>query len=116
MDHFSSRFESYNDEGVSVGVAVGDAEVDWKGHIAGSLFHRAQLIGKAYDLHVLPGIEVYDETHLTKAQCQAMVDEIEFVIEVVNDPLLRTSVKPLHDASLECSRSPFDARLIVSGP
>jgi hypothetical protein len=115
-DRLTAGTEFTTGEGVDVGVAPSGDEVEWLGFIEGPLFVRAQCIAEAYKLHVLSGIEFYDESQPVKAQCESLVEEIAFVSGVVNDDALRDALVVLRDAALRVVRSPTEMLLVLAGP
>lgn len=57
------------------------------------LWHRLRMVAAAYDLHLLPVLDgSSDPVFLNATQCAALVDEIDFVAALVDDPLLMTEL------------------------
>lgn len=91
MEEYKDRFvaETYSDdEPVCFGIRLRGKEVEWLTDMPEILFNRCQSIARAYSLHLLPSINYYQPTRLSKAQCQTLVSELEFIQSVVNDSLL----------------------------
>src|SRR5438477_2646333 len=109
---FSDRFRSDSyaeDEPVAIS-ANGQAH-----SVPERLFTRLQQIAGAYELHLLPSIDIYTRTVLDGERCEAFVDEVAFVAEVVNDPLLRPHVDQLIALGKSCL-SRGNAELTIDGP
>jgi len=81
-----------------------------------SLFARAQAIARAYNLHLLPTIELYCETSLHKDQCATLVAELSFVSEVVNDDLLAHYLREALQVVRACANCDGPAAVLVEGP
>ncbi len=80
------------------------------------LFARAQSIARAYNLHLLPVIEVYAETTLNKAQCVTLLEEVQFVGRVVNDHLLAEHLLALEQMLVAGVNSSGPAAILIEGP
>ena len=111
MTDFTDRFasETYlNDEGVTV--SVGELS-----HVLPErLFARAQLVAEAYNLHLLPSIELYSRTSFNPEQCATLVDELAFIRSVLSDTLLQPHVYRLLEIAEQCRRS--HSNMIIEGP
>jgi len=79
------------------------------------LFVRAQCIARAYELHLLPTIEIYRKTKLTCAQCERLLDETAFVATVSNDELLEAHLGRIQETVAACVRHPGRV-LSIEGP
>ena len=53
------------------------------------LFARAQCLARAYEMHVLPTVDIYTRTRPNRVQCETLLDKINFIAMVSNDELLR---------------------------
>jgi hypothetical protein len=112
-DNFSDRFEPERyaeDEPVRL-TAAGRT---W--NIPERLFVRMQQLASAYDLHLLPALEVYGKTQLNGQQAAALVEELAFVRDLVDDAALRPHLDAWISMALACSRSSLPAHLEVEGP
>jgi len=113
-DRFADRLlaDTYrNDEGVRLD--YGDLERAV--FVPERLFGRAQCLARAYDLHLLPAIDIYTKTRLDRAQCEVLLDEIVFVARVSNDELLRVHLARIQDvvaSSVRLAR----CELCIEGP
>lgn len=81
-----------------------------------SLFARAQAIGCAYDLHLLPAIEIYAETSLIKEQCATLLEEVRFIKRVVNDDLLAEYLRKVEQLLSAGVNSAGPAAVLIEGP
>jgi len=81
-----------------------------------SLFVRAQAIARAYNLHLLPTIELYGETSLLKDQCATLMAELSFVSEVVNDDLLAHHLREVLQVVRACADCAGPAAVLFEGP
>jgi hypothetical protein len=80
------------------------------------LFARAQSIARAYNLHLLPAIEMYAETSLDKAQCSTLLDEVRFVGRVVKDDLLVGRLREVEGVLSVCVNCAGPAAVLIEGP
>jgi hypothetical protein len=80
------------------------------------LFHRAQQIARAYELHLLPTIDIYCRTVLVKDQCRVLLEELELIISVVRDALLESNITRVKNVVEQCTRHPADSSLVIEGP
>ena len=113
MESFSNRFTAQRyaaDEPVTVGALGRDHDIPER------LFARAQAIASAYELHLLPSIEIHSRTGLNRQQCAALVDELAFLRSIISDPLLSDHLKQLSLFADSCRRSPVEAELTIEGP
>ncbi len=113
MDNYDDRFsaERYRaDENVSL-IAGGVSRA-----IPERLFSRAQQIGAAYELHLLPAIEIHDSTILSRDQCRALANEVAFIREIVSDPLLERYLTEIQELADGCWRSAIERVLVIQGP
>jgi len=106
-----------HDEPVAAGPIAATPRYSGWVSISERLFVRMKNLADAYELHVLPGIETYGDNVLNRERAGTLVEELEFLATVVNDPLLLPHIEALRDAALECTRSPFpDSELGIEGP
>lgn len=106
-----------HDEPIAAGPVAAKPKYEGWVSIPERLFARMQHLAKAYELHVLPGIEPYGDNVLNRERAGTLVEELEFLATVVNDSLLLPHIRALRDAALECTRSPFrDSELGIEGP
>lgn len=92
MNRFDDRLdaERYADDpafGVGLGEGTpGDQDSAW---IPERLLARVVALGRAYELHLLPLIEEHEQVHFNSQQAESLAGEVAFVLERVDDPLLR---------------------------
>jgi hypothetical protein len=79
------------------------------------LFGRAQSVARAYELHLLPTIDIYSRTRLNRPQCETLLDEINFIAMVSNDELLREHLGRLQRLVSACVAAP-QRDLFIEGP
>jgi len=119
MEEYKDRFlaETYSDDQpVCFGIKKRGKDVEWLAEMPESLFDRCQSIARAYSLHLLPSINYYQPTRLSKAQCSTLVEEVEFIESVVKDSLLEKYLPEFKAAILRCVRLPFDVEAVIEGP
>ena len=106
-----------HDEPVSAGLLARKPKYDGWVSIPERLFVRMKYLADAYELHVLPGLETHGDNVLNRERAETLIEELEYLGTVVNDPLLLPHIAALRDAALECTRSPFPgSQLGVEGP
>ena len=113
MDRLRDRFtpERYtDDEPVTVGALGQEHDIPER------LFTRAQQIASAYELHLLPALDIYTRTELTREQCHTLVDELIFIRDLISDPLLDQHLGAVLALADACRHSGELAMLTVEGP
>jgi len=113
MESFSNRFTAQRyaaDEPVTVGALGRDHDIPER------LFTRAQAIASAYELHLLPTIDIHDRTGLNRQQCATLLDELAFLRSIISDPLLADHLQHLSQLAESCKQSPVEAQLTIEGP
>jgi hypothetical protein len=113
MTELTDRFVSdryARDESVRITAAGGAHSVPER------LFGRAQKVAEAYELHLLPTIDPYARTQLTKEQCRTLGEELAFIRSVVSDTLLQSHLDRLLELARECVTSPFASEFLIEGP
>ena len=80
------------------------------------LFARAQSIARAYNLHLLPAIEIYAETSLNKSQCETLLEEIRFIGSVIHDDLLVDHLRRIEQMLSAGVDSAGPAAVLIEGP
>jgi hypothetical protein len=113
-DRFTDRFlaDTYGrDEGVQLDYGdVSSAVV-----VPERLFGRAQCIARAYELRLLPTIDIYSKTRLNRGQCETLLDEIAFIGMVANDDLLREYLDRVRGVVAACIGVPQRELIIIRG-
>jgi hypothetical protein len=116
-DRFGDRLDPATyaqDEPVGAGTSP-----DFSGwvYVSDRLFARMQHLARAYDLHVLPGLHPYDRNELDHDRTASLIDELEFLTEVVNDPVLLEAITVLRNAASLATRNPLTStRFFIEGP
>jgi hypothetical protein len=108
QDRFADRLEpaTYTDDDEVVGVFETDpAEADalW---LSARLFRRLTNVARAYELHALPLLDDPDPVRLNRARSEAVLDEIAFVAERLDDPVAAGMAQALADYLTVRSRRP----------
>jgi len=119
MDRYRDRTDSstyQRDEPVGVGPEAGDSNYDGWIWIPERLFARMQHIARAYELHVLSRLDPYDRNVLGREQTETLVDEIEFISEILQDEALTGELQRFRGVALHVARQPMRISLIVEGP
>ena len=86
-DRFADRLDpaTYADDDETVGVfesGPSDEDSLW---LSARVFRRLTYVAKAYELHALPMLDDPDPVALNRPRCEAVIDEIEFVAERLDD-------------------------------
>ena len=118
MGEYQDRFDApryATDETVSL-TLDGASASDGAFTMPERLFSRAQQIAAAYELHLLPVIDCYDETRLSREQIRTLADELAFIRSVVTDPLLDFYLQGAQKLIETCLRAPKESELVVQGP
>jgi hypothetical protein len=113
-DRFADRFlpDTYaRDEGVQLDYGDPTSAVA----VPERLFARAQCLARAYELHLLPTIDIHSRTRLSRAQCETLLDEINFIAMVSNDELLLEQLRRVQMLASACVAAP-QRELFIEGP
>lgn len=107
MHRYPDRFESArfeNDEPIelrAVSEPIGSGQMVPEG-----IFARLVLAGRAYDLHVLGSVLTWGQVcTINSLQCESLLDELAFVAELLNDPLVAGAVAEIEGTVARCARS-----------
>jgi hypothetical protein len=118
MTHrFADRLEpaTFSDD-PPIGAGASDDYTDWV-YLPERLFYRMLDLGRAYDLHILPSLHLYDRNELDRDRTASLIEELEFLADVVNDRALTGAITVLRDAASRAARSPLDStRFFIEGP
>jgi hypothetical protein len=79
------------------------------------LFARAQSVARAYELHLLPAIDIYASTRLNRVQCVTLLEEIALVASVLSDGLLREHLSQVYSLVSTCIGL-SEGEVIIEGP
>ena len=77
------------------------------------VFGRLTGIGSTYELHYLGSLAYDQQSRLNPTQAEALLDEIDFVLALVNDPLLRSAIDPVRETVTACIRSSPPRDLLI---
>lgn len=101
-----------------VGVGPGHEPESYEGWvwIPERLFARMCFIAAAYEFHVLPGLDGYDRNTLRPEQVETLLDEVEFIGNLVEDPALLEQLEKLRRVAQVVTRQHRPADLIIEGP
>ena len=126
MNEYRDRFDPKKyeeDEPVAVGYGVPGTPEDWWKDIEDeiawipeSIFVRAQSIGSAYNLHLIPTINIYERTELNQSQAETLMGELGFIKTVTNDPYLHGWLERAQENVLKVMRSAKETVVIIEGP
>jgi hypothetical protein len=106
-----ARFEDEADVCFSInGVLDGNAY-----YLSESLCSRIIYLGKAYELHYIPMINIYGNVKFNKTQVFSLIDELFFIQSVVNDKIIDQFVPPLIQLLEKITRSQKEATLLIKG-
>jgi hypothetical protein len=99
-----------------VGAGTSDDYSDWV-YVPDRLFDRVQHLARAYDLHVLPSLHPHRRNELNHDRITSLIEELEFLVEVVNDPALVAAIAVIRDAALRVLRDPIRSKkFLIEGP
>ena len=99
-----------------VGAGTSDDYSGWV-YVPDRLFERIQHLARAYDLHVLPGLDPYHRNELDHDRTTGLIEELEFLGDVVNDPPLLKAIEVLRNAASLAARNPLASRMfLIEGP
>ena len=118
IERYNNRFDitNYeNDPECEIGL-FDNALIENKSIVVSErILGRLISIGAAYELHVIPMFNLYDEVYFNEHQCENMIGELEFIEYVVNDDILRDFISEVKSIVLECVRANGRYALLVGG-
>lgn len=87
IDRFADRLDpaTYTDDDETVGVfesGPSDGDSLW---LSARIFRRLTFVARAYELHALPMLDDAEPVTLNRPRCEAVVDEIAFVADRLDD-------------------------------
>jgi hypothetical protein len=80
-----------------------------------AIMERIYQIGLAYKLKYCSLIDIFGDLKLNDLTCPALIAELEFVDELVNDPLLKKTIPQLVALANECVKQKGKVKFIISG-
>lgn len=117
-DRFADRLDpaTYVDDDEVVGVYESDpseADALW---LSARLFRRLTGVARAYELHALPLLDDPDPVRLNRARCEAVLDEIAFVAERLDDQVAIGMAQSIADyLSARTRRPTWDGPVTFEG-
>ena len=116
----TSPYEFSDDEpvefaAVDEGLLPGPIEQNLWVHISERLWSRILFFGSAYCLHFSQTIEPVIDTVLRPEQCESMLEELEFLMGVVNDAALLEALSAVRREAKKVIRR-NNMRLVISPP
>lgn len=99
MDRFADRLDpgTYAEDDELVGVFESNPSEDDALWLSARLFRRLTGVASAYELHSLPLLGGSEPVRLNRARCEAVLDEIAFVAERLDDPLAAATAQVITD-------------------
>jgi hypothetical protein len=84
-------------------------------YLSESLCSRIIFLGKAYELHYLPMIDIYGDIKLNKTQVYSLIEELFFIQSVVNDSIIDHFVPTLIKVLEKITHSQKEDTLWIMG-
>lgn len=110
------NFQQYIDEQpIHFYKQINGEEVDSPVLIPETIFMRIKLIGQAYEMHYISMFELYDDVVFNKMQMNTLVEEIQFLQSLVDDPVMQHFLALLRNLSEEIIRSHRNYSLAAMG-
>ena len=117
-DRFADRLDpaTYVNDAEVVGVYESDpseADALW---LSARLFRRLTGVARAYELHAVPLLDDPDPVRLNRARCEAVLDEIAFVAERLDDQVAVGMAQSIADyLSARTRRPTWDGPVTFEG-
>lgn len=80
-----------------------------------SIFSRLNFVGQAYSMHYIRMFDLYSDKVFNKTQVVSFIDEMNLVLAIVDDKVLRHLVVPVIQLSEEIVQNHRDYELHVLG-
>ena len=116
--HFQDRFELDKfDNGTMVLVGLLDDGIkkDSSIEIQEPIMERIYQIGLAYKLKYCALIDIFGDLKLNELGCKAIIAELEFIQEVVDDAILKKVIPEIIGVANECINQKGKVKFIISG-
>ncbi|MEY2196741.1 hypothetical protein AB7942_29110 [Neobacillus sp. BF23-41] len=84
-------------------------------YLSQSLCSRVKYIGKAYQLHYIPMIDIYGDVKFNKTQVFSLIDELLFIKSVVNDSVIDYFIPSLIELLEKITHSQDEDTLWIMG-
>jgi hypothetical protein len=111
-----------NDEPVGITIVDHGHRTSWRAPpeetvwVPERLFCRIQSLAGAYELRILPHIDIYHATRLNREQCEALETELDFIRGLTRDPLLPPHIDRILDITRTCLGIGGSHELEFEGP
>jgi hypothetical protein len=79
------------------------------------IMERIYQIGLAYKLKYCALIDIFGDLKLNDLTCAQFIAELEFVEEIIADPLLRKTIAEIKPIAEECVKQKGKVKFIISG-
>ena len=126
MRTYSDRLDSTTyaaDEPYGIAVALRGTTPTWEEESAERVvwlpervFHRLVALGRAYELHVLPLLIGDDAVRLNHLQAAVLLEELQFLAELINDPNVRDACERVGRIAQTCIAGGGRLDLVIEGP
>jgi hypothetical protein len=126
MSRYSDRLQASTyaeDEPYGIALAAPDETPDWDGDAPDDVIwlpervvRRLAAVGDAYELHILPLLAGSAVVRLNHLQAATLLDEIVFLVAVMNDPVVGGACHQLSNVAQRCATSSGRFDLVVEAP
>jgi hypothetical protein len=116
--NFENRFdvaELDNGAMVVVGLVSDGIINESKKEFHEAIMERLYQIGLAYKLKYCALIDIFGDLKLNDLTCPALIAELEFIEEMINDPLLKKTIPEIVSLAKECVAQKGKVKFIISG-
>lgn len=80
------------------------------------VFRRLTYVARAYELHAVPLLDDPSPVRLNRARCEAVVDEIAFVAERLDDPVAAGAAQLITNyLAVRLRRPSWDGTVTIDG-
>lgn len=115
---YSDKFQASNyDDGAPCIIGLFDQSIMKESCVTvfESLLLRLIKIGQAYELHILSFLDIHNDTYLNAVQCENLIDELNFISQIINDDLLQQQIKQILKPANECVKYGGKYQLMIGG-
>ena len=126
MSTYSDRLLSTTyaaDEPYGIAVALPGHTPTWNEEAADRVvwlpervFRRLVAMGQAYELHVLSLLVGVDAMRVNHLQATVLLEELQFIIELVNDSTVRDACERIGRVAQTCIAGAGGLDLVIEGP
>ncbi|MEV0291845.1 hypothetical protein AB0H36_47675 [Kribbella sp. NPDC050820] len=98
-DRYADRLDAatYEDDDDTVGIFESSPNEPDSLWLSGRLFNRLTRVAAGYDLHTLPMLGGLEAEQLNRPRCEALLDDLAFVADRLNDPLALQTAQAISD-------------------